>query len=487
MGELFFSRSDVDTIDQILKSGLEIPKGHKWQALRFALARSLQIVEPPGKTYDAPPSPDRKSELLLEQVTGEGKGPTEDFTDVYRLLLSEYHGVDLFRSRKEFVENLQRHLRRGLDEIRRSWRDGNDFHDYLFQEFYYDQQAEVPVDEHRDTLLTILKKLGVRATIREVAHGPRLTRYTLHLEGGDDLDRLRRELAKIPFELGFGEGISATMLPGERIVALDIPRPERTWSTVGWGELVDAVHAAPDILPVCPGTDILGRPFIFDLAEAPHLFVAGTTGSGKSLTVHALILSLLASKRLVQLALIDPKRVEFMAYNRLGPRLWGENGIAVEVDAAEQMLADLVEEMEQRQQVLAELGVANLAEAQARGSDLQRIVLVVEEVADLVMQRDTTLAPLIRLAQKARSAGIHLILTTQRPEAETFPGLLRTNIPSRIALTVQKSQDSRIILDESGAEKLLMKGDMLVRLAGHKTIRAHGAKVTTGDIAAAVR
>ena len=140
--------------------------------------------------------------------------------------------------------------------------------------------------------------------------------------------------------------------------------------------------------------------------------------------------------------------------------------------------------MERRQKEFAKLGVKKLSEAQKKGSDLPSIVVVIDELADLLMQRPEVEGVLDRLAQKARFVGIHLVLATQRPDAKTFTGILRTNVPSRIALTVQKSQESKIILDEIGAEKLLMRGDMLIRLAGKETVRAHGARVEQGDIRA---
>lgn len=158
------------------------------------------------------------------------------------------------------------------------------------------------------------------------------------------------------------------------------------------------------------------------------------------------------------------------------------------MDDAVQVLNELVRDMQDRQDRLQALDARNIVEANERGANLRRIVVVIDELGDLfATHRDSVEGPLIRLAQKARSAGIHLVLATQRPEAATFPGLLRSNIPSRIALTVQKAAESRIILDEAGAESLLMRGDMLVRLAGRTTVRAHGCLVEPTDISDAVR
>jgi len=160
---------------------------------------------------------------------------------------------------------------------------------------------------------------------------------------------------------------------------------------------------------------------------------------------------------------------------------------AVDMDEAADALSDLVEEMEERQGKLGALEARNIAEANERGARLKRIVVVVDELADLLATHPETESLIVRLAQKARAVGIHLVLATQRPEAATFSGLLRSNVPSRIALTVQKSSESRIILDEPGAENLLMRGDMLVRFAGRSSVRAHGCLVQPGDIANEVR
>ena len=285
--------------------------------------------------------------------------------------------------------------------------------------------------------------------------------------------------------MGLATGrLSLSREAGERRVVLDVPRPSATWRDVPWSTVRAALADRKEALPACPGVDILGRPLVFDLAEAPHLFVAGATGAGKSVCLNALILSLLAAQRRPELVLIDPKGVDFDDYN--GCSAVRERRVITDMAEAVAMLRSLVEEMEQRQNRLREFGARNIGEAQTAGADMRRIVVVIDELADFLMQKSGADEPLIRLAQKARASGIHLILATQRPEAATFPGLLRANIPSRIALTVQKATDSRIILDEGGAENLLMRGDMLIKLAGRDPTRAHGARVDLADIKAAV-
>jgi S-DNA-T family DNA segregation ATPase FtsK/SpoIIIE len=490
MTKVYIPAWDEQFVQKLKEKGLGLSlRAPHWYLARIALARSLQMPQFPDEDLQRPVSRERAYEVHMEQLTGENSPALEDFTDDFCLLLSIYHGVDLFADRSLFIEFMQRHIQRGMAELKASWREGNDFYDYLYQELFFEGGTGLDAIEASHAadsealaarLGRALGEVGVGATVESVDDGPRLTRVTLRLSTAADLDRLKRELDKIPFEMGINRSLTLVPTEGERRVALDVPRAESAWQPVDGGRIPDWLRNRPEALPVCPGTDVLGEPVIFDLAEAPHLFVAGTTGSGKSVCLHAILLSLLTSGRNVRLALIDPKEVEFSAYKG-SKQLWG--GVVVtEAANAAIMLNELVIEMDRRQKVLASLGVANLAEAQARGSDLPRIVVVIDELADLLMQEPATETDLIRLAQKARAVGIHLILATQRPGSDTFPGSLRSNVPSRIALTVRSGQESRIILDETGAEKLLMRGDMLIRLSGQPTRRAHGARVDQGLI-----
>lgn len=483
MAKIFIPSWDEAFTLTLREKGLGLSrKAPHWYVARLALARSLQMPQFPDEDLEKPVTRERAMEIHMEQLTGENNPSMEDFTDDFCLLLSLYHNLDLFNDRPKFIELLQRHIQRGMAEIRASWREGNDFHDYLYQEMFFERPGNAPQApaDLGTRLHRALGEIGVGAEIEKIAVGPRLTRFTLRLSSAGDLDRLQRDLDKIPFELGINRPVTLVRVADERRIALDVPRPDSDWLPVDGAQIPTWLRDRPEALPVCPGTDVLGDPVIFDLAEAPHLFVAGTTGSGKSVCVHALLLSLLSSGRNVRLALIDPKEVEFTAYAGC-KRLWGGKVVTEAAEAAE-LLDGLVVEMDSRQKELAALGVANLAEAQAKGSNLPRVVVVIDELADLLMQHPDSETALIRLAQKARAVGIHLVLATQRPGSDTFPGLLRSNVPSRIALTVRSSQESRIILDEMGAEKLLMKGDMLIRLSGHPTLRAHGARVDQGDL-----
>jgi S-DNA-T family DNA segregation ATPase FtsK/SpoIIIE len=490
---LYFSADEKATFDRLLRQGLLQPsgRGFYWWVLRLAIARSLQDTDEPDDRYRALSSKDGGSELHLEQVTGFGKDGVLD--DAFRMVLSLRHGQDLFDRHDAYVEFVQRHSRRGLQMIEADWRTGTTLHDALLDGLYHGTSTGGSPDPTNAaasvdfaTLQRGLQQISVSAALYgDPVEGPRLSRFALTLGSVEDYDRLRRGLEDLAFAIGLGTGgISLAREPGERRVILDVPRPAATWRDVPWTEIRGALEGATGALPVCPGVDVVGRPMILDLAEAPHLFVAGATGSGKSVCVNAILLSLLRAPRPPELLMIDPKGVDFADYD--GCRLLRGGKVLTDMADAVAALRAVTEEMDGRQATLRETGARNIAEAQASGSQMNRLVVVVDELADFMMSRGGAEEPLVRLAQKARAVGIHLLLATQRPEAATFPGLLRANIPSRIALTVQKATDSRIILDEGGAENLMMRGDMLVKLAGRDAVRAHGARVERSDISAAV-
>ena len=489
MAKVYTSQADERTIDELLRKGL-FASGPKWTILRLALAHSLRLETPPDETLDR--REDQGSEYALDVVSGEYKPEGQDFTDSYRALLSVYHGENLFADGEAFSRYLQRHIRRGLREFRSSWREPHDFHDFLYQEWFARDVARPSVPEDGSAQLrAALREIGVTAEIIERSEGPRLTRYTVQLPDANDLPVLQRGAEKLAFVLGLGDAGVFTA-PGReaRTRFLDIPRPPETWQTPGGSELRNWLEQAPLAwqLPVFPGVDVAGDAVGFDLVQAPHLLIGGTTGSGKSVALHALIVSLIQMRAPseVRLVLIDPKQVEFAAYRGLPHLLDGQ--VVTEVGEAKAVLTQLVDEMERRQQTLVAAQVRDWGEGRSGGKvDGPFIVVCIEELADLLMQDRSIEEPVIRLAQKARAAGIHLVLATQRPDAATFSGLLRSNVPSRMALTVAKGAESRVILDDTGAEKLLGRGDMLLKLVGHEPRRVHGVWIGQDDVALAVR
>ncbi|MCI5189607.1 MAG: DUF1832 domain-containing protein [Candidatus Electrothrix sp. AS4_5] len=494
MSDIYTSKKDEEVISRVLKNGLELDdKEPKWKVLRIALAKSLQIETEPDDSLDKIPT-DGKKEYNLQQVTGKGKDntlKTQDWDAACRAMLGLYHKQDFFSDETGYRKLLQRHIRRGLREIDVSWKSGSDFHAWLNHEFFSNLQvSQAVVTEYQDQLFNAFSEIGIKAEIRAETNGPRLTRYKIYLSDINDLDRLkRRGLDKLANLLGVQQqGVIQEDSNEPKTLYLDIPRPKDSWERVSGKELRQWVETfLPENykLPVWIGTDVVGQPYFFDLADTPHLFVAGTTGSGKSVCLHAMIVSLLermaSTPQRIQFALIDPKEVELSVYESL-PNLFMGKVFGEDDAEVVNLLRHLVNEMNERNSFFRSIGVTNIDEALHKGEELPHIVVVIEELADLVMSSKEIHADIIRLAQKARSAGIHLVLATQRPDSQVFSGLLRSNIPSRIALSVQKSTESKIILDDIGAEKLLGHGDMLVKLNSEAVPkRVHGVFVNRDD------
>lgn len=481
MAKVYTSRSDEDTIARVLRSGFRA-HGHKWAVLRVALALSLKQKEEPLNIFDQLDD-EKAGECTIGRLTGQSQGEADGFVDAFRALLSIYHKQDLLHDDKLYTKLLQRHVRRGLKEIETSWRETHDFHEFLLQEFFSSESCETVNRSQSENVLTqlvqALEELGIEAKILKNSDGPRVTRYTLKLADAVDFSRLERRIEDLEFTLGIKDaGIFLSPAGEPKVVWLDIPRPANQWNPIV-AELIKCLDTTNYGLPIFLGVDITGDKIIRDLIEAPHVLIAGTTGSGKSICLHSIILSLLSyqSQNKLKVLLIDPKRVEFSAYQGI-PHLM--TPVITESIEANRWLNKLVDEMDSREKLLAS---RNAREWRDLG-DLAppRLVIVIEELADLLAQVPEAEGPIVRLAQKSRAAGMHLILATQRPDAATLSGLLRSNVPSRISLTVQKAADSRIILDEPGAEKLLGKGDMLVKWLGESTVRVHGPYIRLEDI-----
>jgi len=337
-----------------------------------------------------------------------------------------------------------------------------------------------------EVLSKALNEIGISAEIKSVIHGPRVSRYKTLMRDVNKLDKLKKSLEQLALVLNIQDAVP-TVAPGDeaRVIFLDIPRPKKTWSNYGKNEFqlaLKSISSNRDQLMLLPAVDIMGEPVSFDLTTSPHLLVAGATGQGKSVCIHALIISLLEKhdEKSLQIALIDPKQVEFSIYKNL-KSLW-RGKISVGADAARETLDALVEEMERRYSALEKLDVNNIVDGRKVGLDLPFIVACIDELADLILQDDQVETLLARLAQKGRSCGIHLILATQRPDSKTISGLIRSNVPARIALRVQRGSESSIILDTTGAENLLGAGDMLLKTTGADPMRGHGYYLSLKDV-----
>ena len=348
---------------------------------------------------------------------------------------------------------------------------------------------------------------GESANVVAAYPGPVITRYEIEPAigvKGSQIVNLVKDLARA---LSVVSIRVVETIPGKSCMALELPNPKR--QIVRLTEVLSSsiYHDAPGRITLALGKDIAGKPVVADLAKMPHLLVAGTTGSGKSVAVNAMILSLLykSEPREVRLILVDPKMLELSVYEGI-PHLLAP--VVTDMRLAPNALNWCVGEMERRYKLMSQLGVRNLggynqkvADARKAGKPLNHpqpaspetpepleemplIVVVVDELADLMMVTGKKIEELIaRIAQKARAAGIHLILATQRPSVDVITGLIKANIPCRIAFQVASKVDSRTILDQMGAEALLGQGDMLYLPPGTGyPQRVHGAFVSDGEV-----
>jgi len=352
-----------------------------------------------------------------------------------------------------------------------------------------------------------LKDFGVEVRVVAAMPGPVITRYEIEPATGvkgSQIVGLAKDLAR---SLSLVSIRVVETIPGKNYMALELPNARR--QTIKLSEILGSqiYHEGKSLLTMGLGKDIVGNPVVADLAKMPHVLVAGTTGSGKSVGINAMILSLLykAEARDVRLLMIDPKMLEMSVYEGI-PHLLAP--VVTDMKQAAHGLNWCVGEMERRYKLMSKLGVRNLAgynvkidEAKARGESipnpfsltpeepeplerLPHIVVIIDELADLMMVVGKKIEELIaRLAQKARAAGIHLILATQRPSVDVITGLIKANIPTRIAFSVGSKIDSRTILDQMGAEALLGMGDMLYMASGSGLpVRVHGAFVSDEEV-----
>ena len=348
-----------------------------------------------------------------------------------------------------------------------------------------------------DLLEETLRNFGVEVSVTDVSCGPSVIRYELKPEMGVKVSRISALADDIKLALAAAEIRIEAPIPGKSAVGIEVPNPEK--QTVYLRTILESepFTRMNSKIGFAVGQDIGGQIIVADLAKMPHLLVAGTTGSGKSVFLNSLILSILyrAKPDEVKMIMVDPKKVELVDYNGI-PHL--QIPVVTEPNLAADALNGAVKEMTGRYKKFADLNVRDIKSYNAKirenpeeyeGTEhkpLPQIVIIVDEFADLMMtaSKDVEQA-VVRLAQLARAAGIHLVIATQRPTANVITGLIKSNIQSRVALTVASGLDSRTILDMNGAEKLLGHGDMLFYPTGYpKPIRVQGCWVTDQEIEA---
>lgn len=380
-------------------------------------------------------------------------------------------------------------------------RDSDRYADYLFPPTELlakntsgnDGITDEEINENIDRLMDTLTSFKIRVQSITCACGPTITRYEVKPEPGVRV----RSIANLVDDIALGLAKTGVRIeapiPGKSAVGIEVPNDKKL--TVYLRDLIENKNFTEmkSKLSACLGEDVGGRPIMFDIAKMPHLLIAGATGMGKSVCINSIIVSLLykAKPDEVKLILIDPKKVEFSIYKDI-PHL--HVPIVTEPKKAAGALASAVAEMERRFTLMEDVGVRDIANYNRITKDdpdmefMPQMVIIIDELADLMMTApDDVESCICRITQKARAAGMHLIVGTQRPSVDVITGLIKANIPSRIAFTVASQVDSRTIIDIAGAEKLIGRGDMLYAPVGvSKPMRVQGSFVSESEVEAVV-
>ena len=345
---------------------------------------------------------------------------------------------------------------------------------------------EADLKRKADLIKTKLEQFGIDVSMHEVHVGPTVVQYTLRPADGVKLSKITSLKNDIALALAAPAVRIEAPIPGKSLVGIEIPSAVR--STVHMREMMEAEVYMKESskIKIALGRDVSGKPMVADLSKMPHLLIAGATGSGKSVGLNSFLVSFLYnnSPKELKFIMIDPKRVELSTYNGL-PHLL--TPVITDPEKAATALRWAVAEMNRRYKVCAEAGHRNIYDYNAdkkTAEKMPKIVIVIDELADLMMQAQKEVeASICRIAQMARAVGMHLIVATQRPSVDVITGLIKANIPTRIAFTVASSVDSRTILDANGAEDLLGSGDMLY-LSGTmaKPVRIQGIYVSSKEI-----
>lgn len=332
---------------------------------------------------------------------------------------------------------------------------------------------------HEETIETKLDYLGIAAKVVGKNIGPTVTQYLIEMDPSVPISRLLSRAEDLRVSLGVSNLTIVTPVPGTNLPGIEIPSNER--SVISMRDVMQVPSYAP--LQFALGVDTGGNRIAPAIPDLPHLLIGGSTGSGKSVCVNALICSLLAQYEPADLrmVLMDFKQVELAAYDGLPHLLFP---VITDPERAIHALSWLVAQMELRYSALLANGVRNITQYREMGNEMPYILVIIDEMADMMMRHGKAAeASIVRLAQKSRAVGIHLVLATQRPVASVITGLIKSNVPSRIAFAVANQLDSRIILDSPGAEALTGKGDMLFMEQGRsRPIRVQGVYVSDEEI-----
>ena len=476
--------ADIENADQKSKDIAEAPEGPASAPMNFEIHRAEPVEDLYEPEEDILPQdvPEEVPPFQEEKVTRQpSKNPKSSPAEIQSGIVNIQHEISRQEAavKKEYKFPTLNLLKKGSSKSQ--------------------GDSDAYLRKTAKKLQEVLHNFGVNVTVLNVSCGPTVTRYELQPEMGVKVSKIVGLADDIKLNLATPDIRIEAPIPGKAAVGIEVPNKEN--STVMLRELLqsDEFQKAKSKLSFAVGKDIAGKTVVTDIAKMPHLLIAGATGSGKSVCINTLIVSILykAKPDEVKLIMIDPKVVELSVYNGI-PHLFIP--VVTDPKKAAGALNWAVQEMTNRYNTFAEYGVRNLDEynrkaeqIKAAGAEeepvkLPQIVIIVDELADLMMVAPGEVEDAIcRLAQLARAAGIHLIIATQRPSVNVITGLIKANMPSRIAFSVSSGVDSRTILDMNGAEKLLGKGDMLFYPQGYqKPARLQGAFVSDDEVSAVV-
>ncbi|RAX57419.1 hypothetical protein CCZ01_06165 [Helicobacter monodelphidis] len=468
----------------------------KYFILRLALSLALKLPHLPlhspeweRKRLDA----QRDKEYHLEQLTGKGKSKQEDFDSLTRSIFYINHkdelndkNIDIFSHDEKYLEILSKYIHRGLYEIHNTWKNNDCFYqwciDNLKLDFPPQSHKNIESSTQNKDLFEQIKQYFSKFSI-DVEHINTTQSYRhdicrIQILDSSKIESFKNKAKNLEDELGVESVLLQSCKENNLSKTYDIQvaKPQDKWSKITKDDFkqgIESLHTKDYKLGIFAGFGIDKNPYCFDLASAPHLFAAGATGSGKTILLQNIIISLLKNKNRIDIIIIDPK-------NGTDYKIFESHleEFIIDMRQASKKLDEYIDEMEERYKLLAGHNADDI-----NALNLPYQVIIIDELNDLVMSDKTINDKLTRLAQKSRQAGIHLILGTQRPDSKVFTGGLRSNIPTRIALKVSKASDSRIILDENGAEKLLGQGDMLIKTTKSSELkRVFGAKLEASEI-----
>lgn len=480
MAEFRTTNNEEICIDRVRKEGFGYSESlgfgendfPKYYVIRVALARALQLPKIP---LNSPQWEDKKlggdsgKEYRLEQLTGEGKNNKDDFDALTRAMLYMQHkdeldrdNIDIFNDDKEYVKILDKYIRRGLYELRNSWKNNDCIYQWCLDNLGFDfadspnatsdTKQEISKTNYFERLQKYFRQSAINIQLINEEDSYRHHICKIELMDSDKISAFKVKAKYLDDE--FGCRVMTESCEGlQRAYNIQIAKPQEQWQNLGLAEFEKGLAELKrhDFkLGIYAGNDIDKKSLYFDLANAPHCFVAGTTGSGKTKFIQTMIVCLLQNPN-VEIIVIDPKRgIDFRIFE---PKI----ELIADTQKAGDIIDSLIDEMNERNDQMSKSGV----DIVALGFKFK--VLIIDELNNLVENDKSIKDRLSRLAEMARQAGIHLVLGTQRPDGTLLKGL-RNNIDGKIALRVSKEGESKIILDEVGAEKLLGKGDMLIRV-----------------------